>query len=106
MPVAAGVLIQLSPKDARAVLTGAQASVKVDLSGIDVQARTLEANGESINLQIVRPANAKGELPVFMFFHGGWVLGDFPTHQRLIRLNSMCCAMKARLMHASWMRQA
>jgi len=25
-------------------------------------------------------------LPVFMFFHGGgWVLGDFPTHQRLIR---------------------
>jgi acetyl esterase/lipase len=28
----------------------------------------------------------KGELPVFMFFHGGgWVLGDYPTHARLIR---------------------
>ncbi|WP_416467354.1 alpha/beta hydrolase [Pseudomonas sp. LFS044] len=79
-------LEQLSPKDARAVLTGAQASVKVDLSGIEVQERTLQANGESIKLQIVRPANAKGELPVFMFFHGGgWVLGDLPTHQRLIR---------------------
>ncbi|MBD9428268.1 alpha/beta hydrolase, partial [Pseudomonas sp. PDM15] len=25
-------------------------------------------------------------LPVFMFFHGGgWVLGDYPTHARLIR---------------------
>ncbi|OII57329.1 alpha/beta hydrolase [Pseudomonas putida] len=79
-------LEQLSPKDARAVLTGAQASVKVDLSGIEVKERTIQANGESIKLQVVRPANVKGDLPVFMFFHGGgWVLGDFPTHQRLIR---------------------
>jgi acetyl esterase len=24
-------------------------------------------------------------LPVFMFFHGGgWVLGDFPTHERMV----------------------
>jgi len=79
-------LEQLSPKDARAVLTGAQASVKVDLSGIEVKERTIQANGQSIKLQVVRPANVKGKLPVFMFFHGGgWVLGDFPTHQRLIR---------------------
>lgn len=79
-------LEQLSPKDARAVLTGAQASVKVDLSGIEVKERTVQASGESIKLQVVRPANVKGDLPVFMFFHGGgWVLGDFPTHQRLIR---------------------
>ncbi|MBC3485789.1 alpha/beta hydrolase [Pseudomonas kermanshahensis] len=79
-------LEQLAPKDARAVLTGAQSSVKVDLSGIEVKAHTIQANGEAITLQVVRPANVKGELPVFMFFHGGgWVLGDFPTHQRLIR---------------------
>ncbi|MDH1574678.1 alpha/beta hydrolase [Pseudomonas sp. GD03746] len=79
-------LEQLSPKDARAVLTGAQASVKVDLSGIEVRAHTIKVNGEAIKLQIVRPANVEGELPVFMFFHGGgWVLGDFQTHQRLIR---------------------
>ena len=78
-------LEQLSPKDARAVLTGAQASVKVDLSGIEVKERTIQANGESIKLQVVRPANVKGDLPVFMFFHGGgWVLGDYPTHERLI----------------------
>ncbi|KQQ56978.1 alpha/beta hydrolase [Pseudomonas sp. Leaf127] len=79
-------LEQMSPKDARAVLTGAQASVKVDLSGIEVSQRTIQAEGQAITLQIVRPAKVKGDLPVFMFFHGGgWVLGDFPTHQRLIR---------------------
>ncbi|HDS1735635.1 MULTISPECIES: alpha/beta hydrolase [Pseudomonas] len=79
-------LEQLSPKDARAVLTGAQASVKVDLSGIEVSQRTIQADGQPIKLTIVRPAKTKGELPVFMYFHGGgWVLGDYPTHQRLIR---------------------
>jgi acetyl esterase/lipase len=34
----------------------------------------------------MRPAGVKGIIPAFMFFHGGgWVLGDFPTHQRFIR---------------------
>ncbi len=79
-------LEQLSPKDARAVLTGAQASVKVDLSGTEVSERTIHAAGQDIRLTIVRPANTQGELPVFMYFHGGgWVLGDYPTHARLIR---------------------
>jgi len=79
-------LEQLSPKDARAVLTGAQASVKVDLSGVEVSDKALKVDGQTINLKVVRPAKVTGELPVFMFFHGGgWVLGDYPTHQRLIR---------------------
>lgn len=79
-------LEQLSPKDARAVLTGAQNSVKVDMSGIQVSDKTIQADGQRIKLTIVRPANVKGELPVFMYFHGGgWVLGDYPTHARLIR---------------------
>lgn len=76
----------LSPQDARAVLVGAQASVKVDLSGVSVSEKTIQADGQSIPLTIVRPEGVKGELPVFMFFHGGgWVLGDYPTHARLIR---------------------
>ncbi|MGY8831475.1 MAG: alpha/beta hydrolase [Pseudomonadales bacterium] len=78
-------LEQLSPKEARAVLVGAQAGVKVDVSGIKVVDKTIEVDGQSIQLKVVRPADAKGELPVFMFFHGGgWVLGDYPTHERLI----------------------
>lgn len=79
-------LEQLSPKEARAVLAGAQASVKVDLSGVEVSDRAIKVDGQTLNLKVVRPAKVNGELPVFMFFHGGgWVLGDFPTHQRLIR---------------------
>jgi len=79
-------LEQLAPKDARAILTGAQASVQVDLSGIEVSEKIISLGQDKVTLKIVRPAKVKGELPVFMFFHGGgWVLGDFPTHQRLIR---------------------
>lgn len=77
---------QMEPQEARAVLTGAQASVEVDLSGITVSQRTIEQEGQSVAIHIVKPAGAEGVLPVFMFFHGGgWVLGDFPTHQRLVR---------------------
>ena len=76
----------LSPSEARAVLENAQKSVKVDVSGIETTRRTITQDGISVPLVIVRPAGAKGQLPVFMFFHGGgWVLGDYPTHERLVR---------------------
>ncbi|MCG6576201.1 alpha/beta hydrolase [Pseudomonas sp. AF32] len=79
-------LEQLSPKDARAVLSGAQAGVKLTLPKAEVSEKTIQVDGQAINLTIVRPAGVKGELPAFMFFHGGgWVLGDFPTHERLVR---------------------
>ena len=87
----------LSPKDARAVLTGAQQSVKVDLSGTQVSEKSITTEVGAIKLTIVRPAHAKGTLPVFMYFHGGgWVLGDYPTHARLIHdlvLNSGAAAV-------------
>lgn len=77
---------QLSPADARAVLVGAQASVKLQLPAADVAEKTITADGQQIKLTIVRPAGVKKTLPAFMFFHGGgWVLGDFPTHERLVR---------------------
>ncbi|USX25917.1 alpha/beta hydrolase [Oxalobacteraceae bacterium OTU3CINTB1] len=77
---------QLSPKDARQVLVGAQASVPTDLSSVEVSNKTVTQDGQKIDLTIVRPKNAKGDTPVFMFFHGGgWVLGDFPTHSRMVR---------------------
>jgi len=79
-------LEQLSTKEAREVLTGAQNSVKVDLSGIAVTEKTISEDGLKVKIHIVKPINAKGILPLFMFFHGGgWVLGDFPTHKRLVR---------------------
>lgn len=76
----------LSPNDARAVLAGAQAGAKVALPPADVSEKTIVVDGKSIRLTIVRPAGVKGVLPAFMFFHGGgWILGDFPTHERLVR---------------------
>ncbi|PLR29869.1 alpha/beta hydrolase [Chimaeribacter arupi] len=77
---------QLSAEAARQVLTDAQNAVAVDLSGVEITERTVNSGGHDLSLTVVRPAGAVGMLPVFMFFHGGgWVLGDFPTHQRLVR---------------------
>ena len=76
----------LSPKDARAVLVGAQAGVKLTLPKADVSQKTINVDGQSIKLTIVRPAGVKGQTPAFMFVHGGgWILGDYPTHERLVR---------------------
>jgi len=79
-------LESLAPADARAVLVGAQAGPKVALPPADVSEKTIVVDGQSIRLTIVRPVGAKGVLPAFMFFHGGgWILGDFPTHERFVR---------------------
>ena len=79
-------LEQLPPADARAVLVGVQAGVSFQSLKVDIAEKTINTAGHDIKLTVVRPAGAVGALPVFMFFHGGgWVLGDFPTHERLVR---------------------
>lgn len=76
----------LSKEDARKVLVDAQAAVKVDLSGISESEKTITENGYTVKLNIVRPAGVTKKIPVFIFIHGGgWVLGDYPTHKRLVR---------------------
>ena len=77
---------QMTPAEARAVLAGAQSSVTVDLPPADVTERVISSDGQTVKLVVVRPAAVMGALPGFMFFHGGgWVLGDFSTHERLVR---------------------
>lgn len=76
----------LSPEEARLVLVGAQKSVEVDYSGIEESEKTISQDGFSIKLNIVRPKGSIEKLPVFIFIHGGgWVLGDYPTHRRMVR---------------------
>jgi acetyl esterase/lipase len=76
----------LPPLEAREVLVNAQASAPVDLSGIEESEKTITADGYTIKLNVVRPTGVKGRLPVFIFIHGGgWVLGDYPTHKRMVR---------------------
>ena len=84
----------LPPLAARQILVDAQASVKVDLSGIEESEKTITTDGYTIKLNIVRPEGAQGTLPVFMFIHGGgWILGDYPTHKRMVReLVVLSCA--------------
>jgi acetyl esterase len=79
-------LEQLSPADARAVLVGVQAGASLESLKVDIGEKTIKAAGHDVKLTVVRPAGAHGTLPVSMFFHGGgWVLGDFSTHERLVR---------------------
>ncbi|WP_082915381.1 alpha/beta hydrolase [Arachidicoccus ginsenosidimutans] len=76
----------LSPKDARQVLIDAQKSVTYDYSDIEESEKTITEDGLTVKIHIVKPKGAKDGLPVFMFFHGGgWILGDYPTHKRLVR---------------------
>jgi acetyl esterase/lipase len=77
---------QMAPAEARAVLVAAQSGAKVELPKADVVERVISSDGETVKLVVVRPAGVQGLLPAFMFFHGGgWVLGDYATHERLVR---------------------
>jgi acetyl esterase/lipase len=77
---------KLSPGDARKVLVDAQNSMGVDYSGIEESERTIMKDDEKVKIHIVKPIGARTDSPVFIFIHGGgWVLGDYPTHRRLVR---------------------
>lgn len=77
----------LTPDAARAVLSGAQQSVKVALPDVSLKDVVLPVgpNGTT-NIRVIRPSAASGKMPVVVYIHGGgWVLGDKETHDRLVR---------------------
>ncbi len=79
-------LEELAPTDARQVLVDAQNSVSYNYNDIEESEKTITQDDQTITIHIVKPKGAKDKLPAFMFFHGGgWVLGDYPTHKRLVR---------------------
>jgi hypothetical protein len=76
----------LTPAEARKVLVDAQASVPLDLPACDIEEKTIKQDGLKVSLNIVRPGGSKAVLPAFIFIHGGgWILSDFPTHERFVR---------------------
>ena len=79
----------LSPDQARGVLSELQASSLVQKLPADVENRTIPggSNSKDVSITIVRPQNSSTDtLPVVVFTHGGgWVLGGFDTHERLVR---------------------
>ena len=80
-------LSTLTPTEARQVLSGLQAAPIKKLPA-EIENKTIPGgpNGE-ISIQIVKPSGSGNEtLPVVMYTHGGgWVLGGFDTHERLLR---------------------
>ena len=85
--VNSGGPVEALPKlAARQVLIDAQKAFNVDYSGITESEKEIKTDGFTIKLNIVKPQGAKDGLPVFIFIHGGgWILGDYPTHKRLVR---------------------
>ncbi len=79
-------IYQLSPKEARKVLSNLQAAhvakLPADIDDLDIP---VGPEGQ-VSIRIIRPKGNKEILPVVMYFHGGgWVLGDKDTHDRLVR---------------------
>ena len=77
----------LSPKEARTVLSNLQASVRIEKLPADIENRSIPVGPTgNTSITIVRPQGSTETLPVVMYLHGGgWVLGDFGTHERLVR---------------------
>jgi acetyl esterase/lipase len=78
-------LYELTPAEARKVLDDIQAE-PIDKLPVDDRWITVHAEVGDVRVRIVRPADAKGTLPVILYMHGGgWVLGNAQTHDRLVR---------------------
>jgi acetyl esterase len=77
----------LGPQKAREQLDKTQAAAAVKMLPADIRNMTIKGGPTgSVSLTIVRPQHAKSSLPVVLYAHGGgWVLGNFGTHERLVR---------------------
>ncbi|HVO05129.1 MAG TPA: alpha/beta hydrolase [Candidatus Cybelea sp.] len=68
------------------ILTGLQNETPVDLSGVTVSQRTIQQDGRSVRLYVMKPQQVSGKPGVLLFIHGGvWIVGNFENHQRLLR---------------------
>ncbi len=68
------------------ILTGIQDATKVDMSGVTTTEKTIEHNGQSVKLHIMKPDHVVGKPGVVLFIHGGvWIVGNFENHKRLLR---------------------
>ena len=79
-------LYTLSPESARAVLDDAQ-SGPVPMPPAEIEAHTIPGGPTgTVSITLVRPEWTNGSLPAVVYTHGGgWVLGNFGTHERLVR---------------------
>ncbi len=76
----------LSPDNARAVLDQAQAG-EVAMADAEIEEHTIPGGPSgTVSVTVLKPLGHNGKLPVVVYTHGGgWVLGNFATHERLVR---------------------
>ena len=56
------------------------------MSGVSVTEKTIEQDGRSVKLFIMKPERMSEKPGVLLFIHGGvWIVGNFENHQRLLR---------------------
>lgn len=79
-------LYEQSYEAARNVLNTLQAG-PVAMLPAQVSRRTVPGGPTGpVSIHVVRPDGVKGNLPAVVYIHGGgWVLGNFKTHERLVR---------------------
>jgi len=79
-------IYELSPKDARKVLSDLQAAEVAKLPA-DIEDLNIPVGPKGqVSIRIIRPEGSRDSLPAVMYFHGGgWVLGGKDTHDRLVR---------------------
>jgi acetyl esterase/lipase len=76
-------LPQPQPQD---ILTALQSQTDVDMSGVTTTERTIDQDGRTLKLYIMKPQHLSGQPGVVLFIHGGvWIVGNFQNHQRLLR---------------------
>lgn len=77
-------LYTLSPQAARKVLEDIQ-SEYVEKPSVCIEQKTIQHDNKDLIITFVRPKKENKKLPVAMYFHGGgWILGSFSTHERLV----------------------
>ena len=68
------------------ILTGLQSQTAVDMSGVTTTERTINQDGRTVKLYIMKPEQVSSNPGVLLFIHGGvWIVGNFQNHQRLLR---------------------
>lgn len=68
------------------ILTGLQSKTPVDMSGVTTTSRTINQDGHTVKLYIMKPEHVAGKPGVLLFIHGGvWIVGNFENHERLLR---------------------
>jgi acetyl esterase/lipase len=79
-------LFELPPAEGRKAVDEVQ-SGEIGKPAVDEEWITVSGGPTgSVRVRIVRPAGARGVLPVVLYIHGaGWVFGNAHTHDRLVR---------------------